>query len=224
MRRSTSSDPILCGCRPTATSRRHLPAANLSDSASHLDEVRDRFFSRSALEASEETLERRVLDFAEQDVGGPSRTSSSGVDSGFDGPPATSPGNHHAPPDNALAPIIDEQSGRWVVKPFAEPDTTPTTSDSASLLAHHDGTSSQVSPVSWDSGLRESGDSEIGAVAGDADEAQTSDLFKAPSEPNDQNEDASELHHAPVASDGASDSPGSGDTGGTDANPTGAVC
>ena len=200
-----------------------LPAANLSDSAGHLDEVRDRFFSRSALEASEETLERRVLDFAEQDVGGPSRTSSSGVDSGFDGIPATSPGNHRAPPDNAPAPIIDEQSGLWVVESSAEPDTTPTTSDSASPPAHRDATSSQASPVSWDSGLRESGDSEVGAVAGDADEAQTSDLFKAPSEPNDQNEDASELHHAPVASDGASDSPGSGDTGGTDANPTGAV-
>ena len=56
------------------------------------------------------------------------------------------------------APIIDEQSGRWVVESSAEPDTTPTTSDSASPPAQRDGTSSQTSRVSWDSGLRESGD------------------------------------------------------------------
>ena len=200
-----------------------LPAPSLFDNASYLDEVRDRSFPRSALEASEETLARRVLDFSEQNTVGPSRTSSAGVDSGFDGTPATSPGNHRAPPDNARAPIIDEQSGRWVAESSVEPDTTPTTSDSASPPAHRDVTSSQTSRVSWDSGLRESGDSEVGAVAGDADDAQTSDLFKAPSEPNDGNEDAGEVHHARVASDGASGSPGSGGTGGGDANPTGTV-
>ena len=199
-----------------------LPAANVSDIASHLDEVRDRFFSRSALEASEETLERRVLDFAELDAGGPSGTSSSGVDSGFDGTPATSPGNHRVSPDNAQAPIIDERSGLWIVESSAESDTTPTTSDSASPPAHRDGASSQASPVSWDSGPRESGDPEVGAVAGGADEAQTSDLFKSASEPEDDN--AEEAHHASSANDdGASGSPGSGGTGGGDANPTGTV-
>ena len=197
-----------------------LPAPNLFDNASYLDEVRDRSFPRSALEASEETLARRVLDFSEQNTVGPSRTSSAGVDSGFDGTPATSPGNHRAAPDNAQAPIIDEQSGRWVVESSAEPDTTPTTSDSASPPAHRDVTSSQTSRVSWDSGLRESGDSEAGAASG-ADEAQTSDLFKQVPEPND--EDAGEAHHARVASDGASGSPGFGGTGGGDANPTGTV-
>ena len=200
-----------------------LPATGLFDTASYLDEVRDRNFSRSALEASAETLERRVLDFSEHDALGPSRAPSSGVDSGFDGAAATSPGNHRAPPDNAQAPIIDEQSGRWVVEPSAQPDTNPTTSDSASPPAQRDGTSSQASPVSWDSGLRESGDSEVGAVAGGADDAETSDLFKAPSELNDENEDAGEVHQAPVASDGVSGSPDSGGTRGTDANPTGAV-
>ena len=188
-----------------------LPATGLFDTVSYVDEVRDRSFSRSALEASAEALERRVLDFSEHDALGPSRAPSSGVDSRFDGTPATSPGNHRAPADNAQAPIIDEQSGLWVVESSAEPDTTPTTSDSASPHAHRDGTSSQASPVSWDSGLRESGDSEVGAVAGDADEAQTSDLFKAASEPEDEN------------ADGASDSPGSGGTRGEDANPTGTV-
>ena len=196
-----------------------LPAPSLFDNASYLDEVRDRSFSRSALEASEETLARRVLDFSEQDALGPSRASSSGVESGFDGTPATSPGNHRAPPDNAQAPTIDEQSGRWVVESSAEPDTTPTTSDSASPPAHRDVTSSQTSRVSWDSGLRESGDSEAGAASG-ADEAQTSDLFKQVPEPNDENEDAGEAHHARVASDGASGSPGFGGTGGGDVNPT----
>ena len=42
-------------------------------------------------------------------------------------------------------------------------------------------------------------------------------------EPNDENEDAGEAHHARVASDGASGSPGSVGTGGGDANPTGTV-
>ena len=200
-----------------------LPAPSRSSTAGDLDTARNQYFSRSTLEASEETLERRVLDFAEQDVGGPSRTSSAGVESGFDGTPATSPGNHRAPPDNAQAPIIDEQSGRWVVEPSAEPDTTPTTSDSASPPAQRDGTSSQASPISWDSGLRESGDSEVGAVARDADEAQTSDLFKQVSEPNDENAD--EAQHAAAASDGSSSSPGagSGGTGDADANPAGTV-
>ena len=200
-----------------------LPAPSHFDTAGDLDNARNRNFSRSALEASEETLERRVLDFSEPDTLGPSRAPSSGVDSGFDGTPATSPGNHRAPPDNAQAPIIDEQSGLWVVKSSAEPDTTPTTSDSASPPAHRDGTSSQASPVSWDSGLRESDDSEVGAAAGGADDAETSDLFNAPSEPNDQN--AGEAQHATDASGGSSGSPAadSGGTGDAGANPTGTV-
>ena len=199
-----------------------LPAPSRSNTASDLDNVRNRYFSRSALEASGETLERRVLDFAEQDVVGPSRSSSSGVGSEGSGTPGVSPGNHRRPPDNAQAPVVDRQSGQWLVEPPAEPDATPATSDSASPPAQRDGTSSQASPVSWDSGLRESGGSEVGAVAGDADEAQTSDLFKAASEPEDENAD--EAHHASSANDdGGSGSPGSGGTGDADANPAGTV-
>ena len=199
-----------------------LPAPSRPDTAGDLDNVRNRYFSRSALEASGETLERRVLDFAEQDVVGPSRSSSSGVGSEGSGTPGVSPGNHRRPPDNAQAPVVDRQSGQWLVEPPAEPDATPATSDSASPPAQRDGTSSQASPVSWDSGLRESGDSEVGAAAGDADDAETSNLFKAASEPED--EDAGVLQHAPDANDdGVSSSPaaGSDGTGGTDSNPTG---
>ena len=199
-----------------------LPAPSRPDTAGDLDNVRNRYFSRSALEASGETLERRVLDFAEQDVVGPSRSSSSGVGSEGSGTPGVSPGNHRRPPDNAQAPVVDRQSGQWLVEPPAEPDATPATSDSASPPAQRDGTSSQASPISWDSGLRESGDSEVGAAAGDADDAETSNLFKAASEPED--EDADVLQHAPDANDdGVSSSPaaGSDGTGGTDSNPTG---
>ena len=133
-----------------------LPATSRLDSASYVDEVRDRNFSRSALEASAETLERRVLDFSERDASGPTRAPFSGVDSGFDGTLATSPGSHRTPPDNAQAPIIDEQSGLWVVESSAESETSRTTSDSASPHAHRDGASPQASPASWDSGLPES--------------------------------------------------------------------
>ena len=200
-----------------------LPAPNHSNTAGDLDNARNRYFSRSALEASAETLERRVLDFSEQDVVGPSRSSSSGLGTESSGTPGVSPGNHRAPPDNARAPVIDEQSAMWIVEPPAGTDTTPTTSDSASPLAHGDGTSSQVSPVSWDSGLRESDDSEVGTAAAGADDAVTSDLFKAPSEPNDENAD--EAQRAAAASDGSSGSPAAGSdaTGGTDPNPTGTV-
>ena len=199
-----------------------LPAPSRIDTAGDAGEVRDRFFSRSALEASAETLERRVLDFTEEDLVGPSRSSSSGVSSESASAPGGTSGNHRAPPDNAQAPVIDEQSAMWVFEPLAEPDATPPTSDSASPPAHRDGTSSQASPVSWDSGLRESGDSEVGTAAGDSDNAQTSDRFKPVSEPED--EDADEVHHASTANDdGGSGSPGSGGTGSADANPSGTV-
>ena len=200
-----------------------LPAPIHSNTTGDLDNTRNRYFSRSALEASAETLERRVLDFSEQDAVGPSRSSSSGLGSEGSGIPGVSSGNHRAPPDNAQAPVIDEQSAMWIVEPPAGPDASPATSDSASPLAHGDGTSSQVSPVSWDSGLRESDDSEVGAAAGGADDAETSDLFKAASEPNDEN--AGEAQHATAASDGSSGSPaaGSDGTGDAGANPTGTL-
>ena len=59
-----------------------------------------------------------------------------------------------------------------------------------------DGSSSQAPPVSWDSGLRESGDSDVGAAAGRSDSAQISDLFKLMSEPRE--EDAGDVMFAAV--------------------------
>ena len=198
-----------------------LPAPSASGRASGLEDARNASFSRSALEASEETLVRRALDFGGLDVPGPSRRTSSGADSGFGSTPATSPGFGRTPPDDALPPIVEEQSGRWIVEPTAEIDASPATSDEVSPPAQH-GTSSQSSAVSWDSGLREAGDSEVGPVAGDAGDAQTSDLFRPASEPVDENAD--EVHHASSANDdGGSGSPGSGGTGDTNANPTGTV-
>ena len=136
-----------------------LPAPSASGRASGLEDARNASFTRSALEASEETLVRRVLDFGGLDVPGPSRQTSSGADSGFGGTPATSPGFRRTPPDNALPPVVEEQSGRWIVEPTAELDASPATSDGLSPPAQR-GTSSQSSAVSWDSGLREAGDSE----------------------------------------------------------------
>ena len=204
-----------------------LPAPSASGRASGLEDARNASFSRSALEASEETLVRRVLDFGGLDVPGPSRQTSSGADSGFGGTPATSPGFGRTPPDNALPPVVEEQSGRWIVEPTAELDASPATSDGVSPPAQHGGTSSQSSAVSWDSGLREAGDSEVGPVAGDAGDAQTSDLFRPASEPVD--EDAGEVQHVRAAGEESGDgspgaaSDGTGGTGGTDANPAGAV-
>ena len=201
-----------------------LPAPNPSGHASRIEDVRNASFSRSALEASEETLVRRVLDFGGLDVPGPSRQTSSGADSGFGGTPATSPGFGRTPPDNALPPVVEEQSGRWIVEPTAELDASPATSDDVSPPAQHGGTSSQSSAVSWDSGLREAGDSEVGPVAGDAGDAQTSDLFRPASEPVD--EDVGEVQHVRTAGEESGDgSPGaaSDGTGGTDANPAGPV-
>ena len=207
-----------------------LPAPNPSGHASRIEDVRNASFSRSALEASEETVVRRVLDFGGLDVPGPSRQTSSGADSGFGGTPATSPGFGRTPPDNALPPVVEEQSGRWIVEPTAELDASPATSDDVSPPARHGGTSSQSSAVSWDAGFREADDSEVGPVAGDAGDAQTSDLFRPASEPVD--EDAGEVQHVRAAGEESGDgSPGAasdgtggtGGTGGTDANPAGAA-
>ena len=198
-----------------------LPAPSASGHASRLDDARNASFSRTALEASEETLVRRVLDFGGPEVPGPSRQTSSGADSGFSGTPATFPDFGGAPSDNALPPVIEEQSGRWIVESAADFDVSPATSEGASPPAQHGGTSSQSSAVSWDSGLREAGDTDVSPVAGDA---QTSDLFRPASEPVDQ--DVGEVQHISAAGEeGGDSSPGaaSGATSDTNANPAGTV-
>ena len=178
-----------------------LPAASPSARASGLTDARNASFSRSALEASEDTLVRRVLDFGGLEVPGPSRQTSSGADSGFSGTPATSPGFGRTPPDNALPPVIEEQSGRWIAGPTARIDFSSAASDGVSPTARSGGTSSQSSAVSWDSGLRKAGDSEVGTVTGSAGDAHTSDLFRPASEPVD--EDAGVIYRAPAVIDGS---------------------
>lgn len=133
----------------------------------------------------------RVLDFDGLEEPGPIRQSSSGADSGFGGTAATSPGFGRTPSGSALPPVIEEQSGRWIVEPIAELEVSRATYDGKSPPAQRGGTSSTVS---WDSGLRLAGDSGVGPVAGDP---QTSDLFKSASEPVD--EGASALQHVSAA-------------------------
>ena len=78
--------------------------------------------------------------------------------------------------------------------------------------------------MSWESGLEVSGDSEVAVADDDVD---TPDLFRAASEPVDEDtESMDDLHRALTANDdGASDSPTtrSDGTRGEDANPTGTL-
>ena len=188
-----------------------LSAVDFADSAGYVDEVRDRSFARSALAASEETLERQAAGLAEGDASVRSRAPGLGS-----GTPEPSLDTRRAPPDNARAPNIDEHSGRWVLEPYTGPD--------ASTHAPGDDVSSLASDVSWESGLQVSDDSEAGVAAGDAD---NSDLFKAAPEPEDVNLDGTgDARRALTENDdGASRSPTtrSHGTRGEDANPTGAV-
>ena len=185
-----------------------LPAADFADSAGYVDEVRDRSFSRSALAANEETLERQAAGFAEGDASARSRTPV--PDSGA---PEPSLGSRRAPPDSSQAPSIDERSGRWVVEPPAEPGGSPAPSDDAS---------SRITDVSWESGLQVSDDSEF-----DAGDADPWEFFSAASEPEDVDlEGVDDVQHAPAAND--DDRSGSTTAravaaGGEDANPTGTL-
>ena len=198
-----------------------LPAADFADSAVYVDEVRDRSFSRSGLAASEETLERQATTGVAQ--GDASVRSSATVPDAA--PPEPSFGTHRAPPDSARAPVIDEQSGRWVVEPPAEPGTPP--APGTSTPAHGDAVPPQASDISWESGLLVAGDSEVGPAAGSADDVDGSDLFKAASEPEDVDPEAVDEMRPSAApnDDGASGSPTTlpDGSGGEDGNPTGTV-
>ena len=184
-----------------------LPAADFAESAGYIDEVRDRSFSRSALAASEETLERQAAGFAEGDASVRSRAPV--PDSGAAEP---SLGSRRAPPDSAEAPTIDERSGRWVVDP-PEPVDSPASSDDAS---------STITDVSWESGLRVSDDSEI-----DYGDVDPWEFFSAASEPEDADlEGVDDVQHAPASNDDGSSGSTTARavaTGGEDANPTGTL-
>ena len=203
-----------------------LPAADFADSAGYVDEIRDRSFSRSALAANEETLQRQVAGLAEGDASVRSRAATPGP-----GSPELSLGSRRAPPDNAPAPHIDERTGRWVVDPAAQPGGSPAPADGGSTPARGDGVSSQASDVSWESGVQAAGDSEVGSEvgpgAGNAGDADASDLFRAASEPEDVDpEDVDEMRHAPAADDDGSSSARTARSigaGGEDGNPTGTV-
>ena len=160
-----------------------LPAADFADSAGYVDEVRDRSFSRSALAASEETLERQAASLAEGDAPVGCRAPDHGSAA-----PEPSLGSRRVPPDSAQAPTIDERSGRWVVEPLAEPGGSPAPSDDAS---------SRTTDVSWASGLQVSDDSEF-----DAGDVDPWDVFSAASEPEDVDlEGVDDVQHAPAAND-----------------------
>ena len=196
-----------------------LPAADFADGAVYVDELRDRSFSRSALAASEETLERQAAGLAQWDATVGRSASVPGS-----APPEPTFGTRRAPFDNAQAPYIDEATGGWVLEPQWEPGGSLASEDGDFLSAQWDDVSSQASDVSWESGLQVSSDSEVGSIADDAD---TSDLFKAASEPEDvEPEGVVEVQHAPAVEDDAtSASPGAGtDTAqGKDGNPTGTL-
>ena len=172
-----------------------LPAADFADSAVYVDDVRDRSFSRSALAASEETLERQAADLVRGDGSVP--RSASVPDSA---PPEPSLRSRRGPPDGAQAPVIDERSGRWAVEPPAEPGASPASAHGTSTPAHGDAVPPHASEISWESGLQVSGDSEVGRAAGSADDAGAPDLFRAASEPEDADPEAvGEMRPSPAA-------------------------
>ena len=185
-----------------------LPAADFTESAGYVDEVRDRSFSRSALEASEETLERQAAGFAEGDASVRSPAPEPGSAA-----PEPSLGSRRTPPGGPQAPAIDERSGRWVVEPPEEPRGSPAPSDAAASV---------TSDVSWESGLQSSDDSEFDAGALDP-----WDFFSEAPEPEDVDlGGVNDVQRAPTANDDApsgSTTARSGATGGEDANPTGTL-
>ena len=193
-----------------------LPAADVADGAVYVDEVRDRSFSRSALAASEETLERQAAGAAE---GGASVRGRAPVPD--PAPPEPSLGIRRAPPDAAPAPVIDERSGRWLLEAYEGPIPAPAPGDAA--LARADGASPQWSDVSWNSGLQVADDSGIGSAGRTADEGNISNLFSAAPEPVDESTTGlDEVRHAPGADDDGSFAH-TVDTGGEGGNPTGTV-
>ena len=156
-----------------------LPAPGSSNITGNVHDVRDRHFPRSALEASAGTLERRLLALSDQDAADLSRVASASTDSRPKGTAMPSPGTRPPPSDIARAPIVDERSGVWVADPPAVPEASPAPSSSTSASTQVDRAPSQASPVSWDSGLRKSDDSEFSPAARDADETRASDRFRA---------------------------------------------
>ena len=99
-------------------------------------------------------------------------------------------------------------------------DVARATSEGVSPPAQCGGTSSQSSAVSWDSGLRQAGDSEVGPGAGDA---HIFDLFRPASEPVDGG--TGEVQGVSAAGEDGGGGPGaaSDPRSGTDANPAGTV-
>ena len=199
-----------------------LSAPDLSGRATYIDDVRDGSFSRSALTASEETLERQAAGLAEGDSAAASRAPDPGS-----GIPEPSLGPRRTPPDEAQAPIIDHRSGQWAPEPFAEPDAAPASAGGASTPERGGRVRSQASDVSWESGLQVSGDSAFEPATGNAGDSDHSNLFRPAPEPeNVEPVGVGEAHHAATANDdGASGSLAAGPDGtkDDDANPTGAV-
>ena len=203
---------------------RPLPAAVLSDDVGYIDSFRDRSFARSALDASEETLERQAAGLVEGDASARGDASVPDVE-GFAAPESSL--GSRPPPDNAGAPIVDDRTGRWVLEPYMQSDALPTPNDGVTNSAPEDAASSRISDVSWESGLQSSDDAEVGPAAGRAEDADASDLFRPAPEPEDVGPDGvDEVQHAPAPNDDGTSGPMTtrpGDTGGEDANPTGAV-
>ena len=176
-------DDLMPDLRPPLTGGDAWPplsGAGFADGAAYVDEVRDRSFARSALAASEETLERQAAGFTRGDAS--VRDSASVPDSA---PPEPSLGSRRAPTDNARAPSIDERTGRWNPAPHAEPDASPATVDRAATPARGDTVTPRASEVSWESGIQVSGEPRVAPAAGGANDVDTSSLFKTASEPGD---------------------------------------
>ena len=199
-----------------------LSAVDPSGGATYIDDVRDVSFSRSALAASEETLQRQAAGLADGDgaVGNRAPDPGSGI-------PEPSFGLRRTPPDEAQAPVIDHRSGQWAPEPFVELDAAPAPAGDVFTPERGDRVKSQASDVSWESGLQVSGDAALEPVATNAGDSDSSDLFRPVPEPEDvEPVGVDEPRHATTANgDGDSGSLTTSPDGtkGDDANPTVAV-
>ena len=173
-----------------------LPAGDSAGSVGYVDAVRDRSFSRSALAASEETLERQALAFAEGNAGVAPEPSFRG---------------RRAPLDNVQAPIIDDRTGGWV------PDAHRSTPSRA------DAVGSPAADVRWESGVLESGEPEAGVRL---DAATSGPFEAVPEPRDVEPERADEVRHGRASDEDASTGSATARTDGMqakDANPTGTV-
>ena len=177
---ATSSGPARCGRSAEHEAPPSLSAPDLSGGATYIDDVRDASFSRSALAASEETLERQAAGLAGGDGAAGSRAPDLrlGHPRALARPPPHTPrrgaGSSHRP---TIGPV-----GVGAVRRARLRTGTP---GAHSTRERERRVRSQASNVSWESGLRVFGDLGARTWPEDAGGSDSPDVFRPAPEPED---------------------------------------